>query len=61
MYQMMATTPELEFEFFLAEQLHMLVEDLRKRMSTSEFIGWWVYYGRLAQKKELELNKIPRR
>lgn len=48
----MESTPELEFEFYLAQKLGRTVAELRK-MSQQEFVGWSVYYGRMAQREEL--------
>lgn len=45
--------PELEMEYFVAEQLGMTVGELRARMSSEEFMGWAVYFGRKAQRREL--------
>lgn len=44
--------PALEWEYYLAERLHMTVHDLRRRMGNDEFIRWQVYYGRKAQKQQ---------
>lgn len=44
----------LEFEFYLAERLRMTVARLRREMSAREFMMWSVYYGRKAQRQELE-------
>jgi hypothetical protein len=46
-------TTDLEFEFYLAERLHMTVDTLRRTMSAREFMQWGVYYGRKAQRQEL--------
>ena len=51
------TNPELEFEFYLAERLHMTVAELRDRVSGDEFVRWWVYYGRKAQRQELAIKR----
>jgi hypothetical protein len=51
-YMKMEMTPELEFEFYLAQKLGKTVAELRQ-MSQSEFLGWSVYYGRKAQREEL--------
>jgi hypothetical protein len=51
------TNPTLEFEFFLAEQLRMPVWELRERLSEAEFRLWAVYYGRKAQREELEMKR----
>lgn len=45
-------TPDLEFEFYLAQKLAMTVEELRHRMSGEEFIRWHIYYARKAQREE---------
>lgn len=52
MYLMMETSPDLEFEFFLAQKLGRTVAELRE-MSAREFLGWSVYYARKAQREEL--------
>lgn len=49
----MDAKPELEFEFFLAQKLSMTVDEMRARMSASEFVGWGIYYARIAQNAEL--------
>lgn len=43
----------LEFEFFLATELHKTVKELREQMSLKEFLYWGIYYGRRAQEREL--------
>jgi hypothetical protein len=53
-YLRFEATPELEFEFYLAQKLGMTVSSLRQEMPQAEFVEWGVYYGRLAQKAELE-------
>jgi hypothetical protein len=55
-YMKMETSPELEFEFYLAQKLGKSVAELRQ-MSQAEFLGWSVYYGRKAQREELEQAK----
>lgn len=35
----------------------MTVAALRQEMSAAEFLGWQVYYGRKAQRQELEMAK----
>jgi hypothetical protein len=52
----MESSPELEFEFYLAQKLGKSVAELRQ-MSQAEFLGWSVYYGRKAQRAELEQAK----
>lgn len=46
--------PGLEFDFFLAEKLHMTVADMRERMTMHEYLHWSMYYSRKAQRRELE-------
>jgi hypothetical protein len=43
----------LEFDFYLAEQLHMTVGEMRTRMANDEWVRWSVYYARKAQRQEL--------
>lgn len=45
-------TTDLEFEYYLAEQLGKTVAEMRQ-MSGDEFTGWVVYYGRKAQREQL--------
>lgn len=45
--------PGLEFEFFLAGELGMTVDELRTRMSNGEFVRWAVYHGRRVQEQEI--------
>ena len=49
--------PELEFEFYLAEQLHMTVARLREEMSCDEMLRWSVYYARRRQAEELAAKR----
>lgn len=53
-YQQMETNPELEFEHFLAAELSMTVGRMRAEMPNDEFVRWSVYFGRKAQREELE-------
>lgn len=54
-------SPDLEFEFFLASKLGgMTVEEMRHRMSASEYVSWQIYYARKAQREEAELAKSRR-
>lgn len=55
-YLAMETT-ELEFEFYLAEKLGMTVSRLRAEMSGLEWMQWTVYYGRKAQRAEMERER----
>jgi hypothetical protein len=54
MYQLMESQPDVEFDYILAEKLGMTVADLRRRMSQAEWLGWYVYLGRKAQRREME-------
>lgn len=45
--------PEFEFEFFLAAQLHMTVDEMRRRMGQGEYVRWAVYHGRRVQDQEI--------
>lgn len=38
---------------FLAEKLGMTVARLRAEMPNAEFVRWQMYYGRLAQRREI--------
>ncbi|HEV2784698.1 MAG TPA: hypothetical protein VGX25_35385 [Actinophytocola sp.] len=49
----METTPELEFEFFLAQKLGMTRAEMLRRVGQDEFIGWKVFYNRKAQREQL--------
>lgn len=53
--------PDAEYEFYLAEKLGMTVEELmtgRKcPLSAYEFMQWQIYYGRVAQRKQLAAEK----
>lgn len=55
-YLAMENNPELEFEFFLAEKLGRTVTELRETLSAQEFLEWSIYYGRKAQKQQMELE-----
>jgi hypothetical protein len=44
----------LEFEFFLASELHMCVGEMRDRMTQAEFRRWATYHGRRMQERELK-------
>lgn len=35
----------------------MTVDEMLHRMSNQEFIEWWIYYGRKAQREELAMKK----
>lgn len=51
----------LEFDHYLAERLGMTVADMRRRMSAEEWMRWGVYYGRKAQRQEMEQLRATRR
>lgn len=53
----METDPSLEFDHFLAQKLGMTAARLRVQMSNQEYVEWSVYFGRKAQREELELAK----
>lgn len=53
-YLELETTPALEFEFYLATQLHMTVGRIRAEMTQEEFVMWSMYYQRQAQEMELD-------
>jgi len=48
--------PDAEFEFFLAEKLGRFVEELEE-LPNEEFVRWRVYFGRKAQRREIEAKK----
>lgn len=48
------TDPTFFFDFFLAEKLGMPVAEMRQRLSVREYMEWGVYYGREAQKRQIE-------
>lgn len=48
--------PELEFEFFLAEQLGKTVAELSE-MDHAEFVRWAIFYGRRRQREQLAAQK----
>ena len=49
---------DLEFEFYLAERLGMTVSRLRREMSAYEFMQWSVYYGRKAQRRQMQQRQM---
>lgn len=49
----MEANPDLEFEFYLAQKLGMTVARLRAELGHDEWVGWSIYYARLAQNQEL--------
>ncbi|MDX3006739.1 hypothetical protein PWY87_34045 [Kribbella solani] len=46
------TSPDVEFEFFLATKLGKTVGQIRQ-MPNEEFVMWDAYYARVAQQQEL--------
>lgn len=50
--------PELEFEFYLAQQLGMTVTGLREGMSNDEFVAWGIYFGRQAQEQQAQEQRL---
>jgi len=61
-YLALESDAEYEFEFFLARELNMSVARLRREMPNDEFLTWSVYFGRLAQERELaEKSQAARR
>lgn len=39
----------------------MLVSDLRARMSNREYVEWYIYFARKAQRAELEQKRMKHR
>ena len=52
-YKTFETSPETEFEFYLATKLGMTVGMLRESLSNDEFLRWSIYYQRIAQQEQL--------
>lgn len=57
MFELMESSPDVEFDYVLAEKLCMSVADMRRRVSAAEWLGWYVYLARKAQRRELALAK----
>lgn len=55
----MEINPDIEFDYRLAARLGVLVADLHERMSNAEYVGWQVYYGRAAQRRQLARGGAP--
>lgn len=53
----MENSPDLEFDYYLAERLHLPVAEMRQRVSAAEYLGWSIFYGRKAQRMELESKR----
>lgn len=49
-----------EFEFFIAEKLGRTVDELGV-MPNDEYVKWFVYFGRKAQRREIEAKKAKAR
>jgi hypothetical protein len=49
----METSPDLEFDYMLAEKLSMTVAEMRRRVSNAERLGWYVYLGRKEQHRQM--------
>ncbi len=61
MYLEMEANPSIEFDHMLCEKLGgMTVDEMRDRMSNVEYVRWQIYYGRKAQRLELETSKAKR-
>lgn len=57
-YEEFDADPGVEFDHFLCERLGWRsVGELRERMSHPEWLRWLVYYGRKAQRREIEMAK----
>lgn len=52
-YLALENDADLEYEFFLASKLGMVVTDMRERMSQAEFVLWSRYHAREAQQRQL--------
>jgi len=46
----------MEFDFYLAEKLGKMVEEIRS-MPNADYVRWGVYVGRKAQRQELAAKK----
>jgi hypothetical protein len=46
--------PELDFEFYLAAQLHRTVAELRATISQAEFSLWRTWYARRNQRASMK-------
>lgn len=57
-YEAFDDDPSLEFDHMLTEKLGWRsVDEMRRGMSADEWLRWHVYYGRKAQRQELESLK----
>lgn len=55
----LATNNDLKFQFFLAHELKKTIAEIRE-MEPAEYIHWAMYFGQIAQQKELA-NRKPMR
>lgn len=51
------TDPAFHFDYFLADKLRCTVAELHRRVSAQEWHDWAIYYGRIAQQKELAAKR----
>jgi hypothetical protein len=56
-YRSFEANADLEFDHFLAQKLSMTVAEMRRRVSSQEYLEWAVYFARDAQRKELAAKK----
>jgi hypothetical protein len=49
--------PDEEFDHYLAQKLGMTVARMRDEVSSDEWLRWSVYFGRKAQRQELEMKQ----
>lgn len=56
-YLRFETTPDLEFDYFLAQKLGMTVARMRAEVTGAEYLEWGMFYSRKAQREELETLK----
>jgi hypothetical protein len=57
-YEAFDADPSLEFDHLLAERLGWRsVDVMREQMSAGEWMRWWVYYARKAQRAELAMEQ----
>lgn len=57
MYRTFEERPDVEFDYFLARELRMTVEQMRRSVSGEEYLGWSTFYKRKNQREELERLK----
>lgn len=60
-YELFESSPDLEFEFYIADRLGCTLGELRERMPAGEYVQWWIFHSRWAQRKELEARKAAGR